>query len=157
MDSDDPRRAGDRFVGVLAQLQDSDRILASNQQAADEALKAMKAARAEEAETRARTSKLIEETQAQWQKAATEVENMTLLAADMRKRAQAEYDRQVSEGTAAGKNAHDAWIDKTIAAESACQAKQRQVTAMDEEVAKHQEVLDAVKREMSYLVARLKT
>lgn len=155
MSNTEPGQQADTLVEILAKLHDSARILQQNNHAAVEALNTVTKARAESDQVKKETDKLRADTDAYWRATSKEIEDMKVLAAQMRKQAQAEYDAHVSRGVADGKKAHDDWGDKARAAEAEYHQKQARVAEIDAEVAKHQAVLDAVRGEMSHLRERL--
>lgn len=151
----EPQRQAASFVGTLAQLQDSERILASNSQAAQEALARLQRAKDEEAAVRARIEALQAESKALWQQRAAEIEAMTAQIADMRVKAQREYDEKVSAGAAKASEAVRAVREEIKAIEREIAAARREKVAVDEEVAQHRAVLAGVRKDMESLRARL--
>lgn len=150
------QREGNSFVDTLVKLQDSAKILASNEQAAAEALESVRKAREEEKEIKERTAKLVAGGKAAWQDASQQVEGMMILAKNIKAQSQKEYDAHVSAGVAEGRRKHDEWKDKTKAAEAEHSAKRAEIAETDRELDARRALLDNVKKEMLHLHLRLK-
>lgn len=145
------------FVSTLAQLQDSDKILASNDQAAREAIARLERARKEEIETKERIDTLRADSEREWKKAAGEIEEMKARVVVMREQAQKEYDTQVGAARNDAAAILDGIRDETRALIVERDQKKLLIIDIDAEVAAHQAALDSVKKEMLHLATRLTT
>lgn len=153
----DVARQANSFVGTLAQLQDSEKILASNEQAAREALERLAAARKEEEEVRARTTAHLADVDRMWRDTAAKIEAGERQVVEMRERATAQYNEIVSEAVRKAKEVTDGIKDETKALIVERDRKKLEVQSVDEEVAAHRAVLTEVRKEMGHLATRLTT
>jgi hypothetical protein len=137
-------------------MQESEKILASNRNAAQEALAAVKQAREEQARARAETQKLREDSDVAWKAAAAEVEAAKHQAEALRKAAEDEYQAHVRRATAEAQAQVYALKEdiKRLVFEKG--QKKLEIRTIDEDVAKRRKALDDVKREMAAIAERLK-
>lgn len=153
--TDTPVQQADLLVNILAKIHDSASIVQSNQHAALEAQQALQRDREEAARVRVETDKLRADTDAYWRQKAKEIEDMTALAAQMRKDADVEYSRRVGEAEAAGKAKHDAWVKRAQDVERDHAEKAARLQEIGGEVTKAQALLDGVRAEVRLLRERL--
>lgn len=91
------------FVGTLAALQESEKLLATNRQAADEALEQVATARRDAAKVKADAAALMDEAKKNFAASAAKAEEMHSYAEALRRQANEAHDAHVSGAVDAAK------------------------------------------------------